>query len=169
MTTTSNKTICVICNKERITYACDGCSQRFCRKHLDEHLKNLGEQLEQIGNDHDQLRQNLDQQKTNPTKHPLIEQINQWENDSIDKIKQTAQLCREKLINYSNKSLLETEKKLNDLAQQIKEMRHENEFNEIHLNHLTEKDYKKYNKNFFNHQMFLFNKNQHHLLTRFLF
>ena len=73
-----------VTKKKNITYLCDGCSQRFCRKDLDEHENNLGEQLEQIGNNHDQLRQNLDQQKTNPTKHPFIKQINQWEKDSID-------------------------------------------------------------------------------------
>ncbi len=33
-------------------------------------------------------------------KHPLINQINKWEEDSIEKIKQTAEESRQKLINY---------------------------------------------------------------------
>jgi len=60
----------------------------------------------------------------------LIKQINQWEKDSIDKIKQTAEQCRQKL---TNKSLLKTEKKSNHLAQKIKEMLQENELDDVDL------------------------------------
>ena len=72
------------------------------------------------------IRQNLHDQRTDPTKHPLIKQINLWEEDSIQKIKQTAEQCRERLMNYFNIFFLGKEKQLNDLAEQIKEMRHEN-------------------------------------------
>ena len=58
-------------------------------------------------NDHDELRANLNEQKEDPRKHSLIKQI-----DSIKKIQQTAQSCREQLINYSNKYLLNIQKKL---------------------------------------------------------
>ena len=135
MATVSTKTICATCNKEKITYPCEGCSQRFCRIDLGEHQKNLENQLDHIENDHDQLRQNIDGQRTDSL---LIEQIDQWEKDSIHKIKLTADRCRERLINYSNIFRLEEEKKLNDIANQIKEMPHENEFNEIDLNCLTQ-------------------------------
>jgi regulator of replication initiation timing len=47
--------------------------------------------------------------------------------------------CRKKLINYTNVYLHETEKNLNDLAEQIKEMLDENELNEINLNQLKQR------------------------------
>ena len=139
MATASSKTTCVLCNKSKITYICQGCSQHFCLDHLPEHRKNLGHQLEQIQNDHDQLRQDLMEQQTDLTKHSLSKQIDQWEKDSIAKIRQTAQLCRDKWICYSHQFLQEIEKKLNDLAQQIKKINQENEFTEIDLNHLKQR------------------------------
>ena len=54
MATASTRTICAACNKEKITFPCEGCSQRFCRKDLDEHQKDLEKQLNHIENDHDQ-------------------------------------------------------------------------------------------------------------------
>ena len=85
MATTSLKTNCVLCNKSKITYICQGCSQHFCLDHLPEHRKNLGQQLEQIQNDHDQLRQDFMEQPSDRMKHPLSKQIDQWEKKSIAK------------------------------------------------------------------------------------
>ena len=139
MATSSLKTLCVVCNKEKITYLCFGCSEKFCLPHLTEHQKDLALQLDQIENDHDGLRQSLHDQRANSSQHPLIEQINQWGKDSIEKIKQTAEQCRRKITNCLDVCFHRTEKKLNHLAEHIKEMRHENEFNEIDLNELKQR------------------------------
>ena len=139
MSSTANRTICVSCNKEKITYPCQGCSQKFCLDDLTKHRMNLNQELEQVHNDHDELRQNLYDLTSSPTKHSFIQQIDQWEKASIEKIQQTAQQCRDQWSNYSEKFLQEMEKKLNEFAQQIKEMQRENEFNEIDLNHLKER------------------------------
>lgn len=139
MAIASTKTICAACQKEKITYPCEGCSQRFCLDDLPQHRNNLSQQLDHIENDHDKLRQDLNEQKFNSTKGLFIKQIDQWEKDSICQIRQTADQCRDKFINYSDRFLFKTEKRLNDLAQQIKEMRHGNEFNEIDLNQLIER------------------------------
>ena len=139
MSIASRKTNCIICNKCKITYICQGCSRDFCLDHLSEHRKNLGQQLEQIQTDHDQLRQNLNDYQIDPMKHLLIKTIDQWERDSINNIQQTAQRCRTEWIDYSNNFLLEMEKKLNQLAQQIQQIHQENEFSEIDLNLLKQK------------------------------
>ena len=138
-TTTTTKTVCVVCNKGKITYICQGCSKHFCFEHLSEHRKNLGQQLHQIQNDHDQLRQNLNDQKIDPNKHPCIEQIDRWEKDSMEKIQQTAQQCRSECINYVSRCLMQMEKRLNELAEQINEIHQENEYSEIDLNQLERK------------------------------
>lgn len=139
MAAAKTRTICVVCNKSKITYICEGCSQYFCFEHLSDHRKNLGQLLGQIQNDHDQLRQNLNDQKIDPSKHPLIERINQWEKDSMEKIQQSAQHYRSEWMNYINNFILEMDSKLTGLAQQIIEIHQENEFSEIDLNHLERK------------------------------
>ncbi|CAF0932841.1 unnamed protein product [Adineta steineri] len=126
---------CYICNKGNATYLCRGCSKDFCFQHLTEHRQMLQRQLEEIINDHDQFQQTIIHQKHNPDNSSLIQQINQWEKNSIEKIQQTAQQCRETLMKLKQKSINDMEKKFSELSQKLKQIRQENEFNEIDLNH----------------------------------
>lgn len=137
MTSESERTVCVSCNKEKLTYVCGGCLKRYCLHDLTRHRADLTQQLDQIQNDHDQLRQNLIDDKSNAIKHPSIERIDQWEKYSIEKIKEIAQQWRDKWMDYSNHSLGKIEKKLNDLAKQIEDIHRENEFSETDLNFLN--------------------------------
>ena len=118
---TSTKTICFLCEKIKVTYLCPGCSKCFC--------------FDQLQNNHDQLRQQLNDFRSDPTKHPWLEQIDQWEKDSINKIQQQAQLCRIQFIDYSNSCLQQIEDKLSHLATKLREIHQENAFNEIDLDH----------------------------------
>ena len=133
MATSTSKETCLLCNKNRGTYICEGCSKRFCIDHLLEHRTNIREQFDQLQNDHDQLRQQINDFKIDSTKHPLTKQIDRWEVESINKIKQHAQRCRMQWINYSTKFSAKIEQKLNHLAEKIKEIRRENQFDEIDL------------------------------------
>jgi hypothetical protein len=86
---------------------------------------------------------NLDKQlliKKKDSETPsLLQEIDKWEIESINKIEQTADECRQILIKYTNKYVTKVEDKLNNLARQVKEVREENEFIEIDLNQLNEK------------------------------
>lgn len=134
MTTAVDKTQCFLCKKDTRTFSCEGCSQNFCLNCLTKHVQKLSQQLDEIENDHDQFQQKILQEKDNLKNHLLIQEINQWETDSINKIKQTAEQSRLILNNYTSKSIIEIENKLNILAQEIKRSREEKEFTEIDLN-----------------------------------
>ncbi|CAF4125757.1 unnamed protein product [Adineta steineri] len=135
MAMANNKTRCFKCNKDKITYSCEGCSKRFCFMDLAEHKQILNEELNHIINDYDRFKQRINEQKQN---HSLIKQINQWEKDSIEIIQKKAENCRKILIHYSQRCINDIEKKFNDLSEQIKEIHKENEFNEINLNYLKD-------------------------------
>ncbi|CAF3884265.1 unnamed protein product, partial [Adineta steineri] len=126
---------CSICNKGNTTYICRGCSKDFCFQHLTEHRQILQRQLDEIINDHDQFRQTIIEHKQDSLNSSVIQQINQWEKNSMEKIQQTAQQCREKVIKLTQKSINDIEKKFIELSQKLKEIREENEFNEIDLYH----------------------------------
>jgi hypothetical protein len=144
MTATNPTTQCFTCKNEPGIFTCEGCSQRFGRDCLPKHLDKLDTDLEQLKNDHDQFRETLNRQKQNPNeysiiKDSIIKEIDQWEEDSINKIKHTANECREQVINHiNNEYFIEIEKKLNDIAKQLEAIRGKNQFNEINLNRLTE-------------------------------
>ncbi|CAF1266424.1 unnamed protein product [Adineta steineri] len=136
MAMTNNKTQCVICNKDKITYLCEGCSKNFCLIDLTRHRQLLNEELHHIIDDYDQFKERFGEQKPNPHDLSLINEINQWEMDSVIKIQQKARDCREIVIKSSQTRINDTEKKLNALSEQIKQIRDENEFNEINLEYL---------------------------------
>jgi hypothetical protein len=104
--TESIQTKCSMCNEETSTFLCRGCSKDFCPEHLTEHLQILKRQLHEIQNDYNEFRQIVIDQKSNPEQRLLIKEVNQWEEDSIKKIKQTAKECREKLIYYTNRNYI---------------------------------------------------------------
>ena len=82
----SAKTQCSTCEK-KTTFHCTGCSKNLCLNCLTKHVETLSTQLDEIEYGHDQFRQKLNDQKDDPNKHSLIQQINKWEKDSINKIK----------------------------------------------------------------------------------
>ncbi|CAF1101144.1 unnamed protein product [Adineta steineri] len=132
----NNKTQCFKCNKDKITYSCKGCSKEFCLTHLNEHQQVLNEELNHIINDYDQFQHIINEQKQNPRNLSLIEQINQWETNSIKKIQQKAKDCRENVVKSSQTFINDVEMKFKDLIEQIKQVLEENEFNEMNLNYL---------------------------------
>ncbi|CAF3631892.1 unnamed protein product [Rotaria sp. Silwood1] len=134
----TDKAHCFICNQETNTYECKGCSEHFCSKHLAQHHEKINQQFDKIKDDCSSFLKTVIDQKDDPKKRPLIQQINQWEDDSINKIKQTANECRRKLINYTNKYIIRIENKLVKLTEELKRIHQENEYNEIHLNQLKE-------------------------------
>jgi sugar lactone lactonase YvrE len=127
---------CSVCDKERITYECKGCANDFCYTHLTEHRQVFIEQLGEVENDRDQFQEIFIQQKENLPNHIIMQQITKWENDSIRKIKQTAEESRQIFMEQAIISFNEIEIKLIKLNDNIILTREENEFNEIVLEQL---------------------------------
>ncbi|CAF4122542.1 unnamed protein product [Rotaria socialis] len=129
----NGKRICSVCNKDKITYECKGCSIDFCYNHLTEHRQKFTEDLIKVENDRDQFQENFVQQKENILNHVVIQQINKWENDSIRKIKGTAEQCRQIFIEQATYCYNQIEIKSNKLHTEIIDIRDEDEFNEVLL------------------------------------
>ncbi|CAF1273957.1 unnamed protein product [Adineta ricciae] len=127
---------CSVCNEEKITYQCKGCARDFCYKHLSEHRQIFIEELGVVENDRDQFREILLEQKENLPNHQTMQKIAKWESESIKKIKQTADDCREIFMFEALQCYNEIEMKLNKLHNDIVVTREENEFNEIILEQL---------------------------------
>jgi transposase-like protein len=138
MATSTIKNRCVICGKEKASFKCEGCSQTFCYKHVNDHRQELNKQLDVIEVTRDLLRQTLNEQTVDPQQHPLIQQINQWEQDSIRKIEQTAKEAKELILKHTAGQTTKIESKLTKLTDQLREDREENDFIETDLNQWRE-------------------------------
>jgi sugar lactone lactonase YvrE len=138
MTTAHSKARCVTCNKEKATLKCEGCMQTFCYNHVTDHRQELNKQLEDIKVTCDLIQDTLSKQTTDLQKHPLIQKINEWEHDSIEKIRQTAEEARQLLIKHTIGPVAEIEVKLNKVINQIRQNCQENDFFEPDLRQLKE-------------------------------
>ncbi|CAF1246146.1 unnamed protein product [Adineta steineri] len=138
MATANNKRKCFICDRENNTYACEGCSKRFCSKHIPEHQQKLNEELHHTINDYNEFKERINEHKQNPQNHLLIKQIDQWEISSIEIIQQKAKYCREIIIKSLQTCINDIENKFSDLNTQIQQLQKANDFNEINLNYLKD-------------------------------
>ncbi|CAF1068516.1 unnamed protein product [Rotaria sordida] len=134
MATGTSRTRCIRCHKERRGVKCDGCSQLYCYDCLPHHHQELSKELDEIETIRNLFRETLTEQTQDPNKHSLIKQINQWEEDSIKKIKQTVHECRQLLLQHIAEHITQIEVDLAKLTDKLKTTRQENDFNEIDFN-----------------------------------
>jgi len=139
MTTATGKARCITCGKKKSAVRCEGCLQIFCRIHLTDHCQELSQQLDEIEINRDLFRQTLNEQTNDRQKHFLIKQIDKWEKGSIQKIQQTAEECRQILHQHTTKHFNQIEINLTKLTDQLRQIRQENDFNEIDLKYLQQK------------------------------
>ncbi|CAF1627806.1 unnamed protein product [Rotaria magnacalcarata] len=126
---------CFICKKDKSNiYPCEGCSKTFCLTDLPKHHQEHVLELEKIVTDCDTFQQSISEQQQDLNHCPLVKQVNKWERDSITKIKQTAEDCRQKLIKPTDDNIAEIKKKLNQFITDLRKKRDDHDFHEIHLN-----------------------------------
>jgi hypothetical protein len=138
MATANIKTFCSSCGKENGRVTCEGCSKLFCFNDFNIHRQELGTQLDQIEVDRDLFRQMLTENISKPQNQALMKQIDQWENESINKIRQAAEEARQILIKHSAELNMKLEEKLEMLTNELKQSRQENDFFEPKLNQWKE-------------------------------
>lgn len=138
MATSTSKTLCSVCDKFCMIYTCPACSKHFCFDHLSEHRTKFTQQVYQLQNSHDNIRHEIDRWNSSPTEHPLIKQIDQWEKDSIVRIRQLAEQYRATFCSYSNKVVSEMHMKLHEIAKHMKQIHQGEEIIEIDLKDLEE-------------------------------
>jgi len=100
-------------------------------RHANEHRQELGKQTDEFTLDHDQFRQKLTAQITQSPYYPNLKQkIDQWEQQSIDKIHQVADDIRKYLDNMIKTQLTDV---LIKLANEINHAREEDEYFETDI------------------------------------
>lgn len=131
MATSTSSIHCLNCDEKEDIYQCKGCLNSYCLNCLVKHRDKINENLNELQNNYNLFKQNINDQKNSS----LIQQINKWEQESVEKIKQIANKCREKIIN----PIINIENKLNDLSEQTKQIKKENKINESLLYEINQK------------------------------
>ena len=135
MASSSTKKQCVYgdgCKQAAVTN-CEGCSKAFCIKHMIDHRRLLDQEMNIIITEHDHLKNTLNQHITKSDSHPLIEEINKWEKESIAKIQTRAKELRQELLQSTGVHIDDLSKKLRQLSEHLKNGREHDDFIETDL------------------------------------
>ncbi|CAF1397922.1 unnamed protein product [Rotaria sp. Silwood1] len=92
-----------------------------------QHQQELSLQLGRIEVERDLFKQKLEEQKVDAQKHALIVRIDEWERDSINKIKEMAAETRQAVRSHIVDYLTQMESKLNPLTEQIRQIRNDDD------------------------------------------
>jgi hypothetical protein len=115
--------LCAICGKGSGNFTCRGCHQDFCANHVIEHRQTLGKKMDEITLEHDQLRQNITDYRKDPCLHPLMKQIDAWQNKSINTILEIADEYRNKVRDEIRKLSEKTTNILEPVSQELNKSR----------------------------------------------
>jgi hypothetical protein len=121
------------CNKNEAFFTCRGCRQDFCEDHINEHHQSPVKQMDDFLNDHNQLQQMVCEYLKEPCQHPLIQQIDKWERQSIIKIQQAANDGRTKIFNVISDHIISIKKSLENLTKKLDQVRNDEKLAEIFL------------------------------------
>ena len=133
MATADARILCITCDKEKAIFKCGGCSQNFCFQHSSDHRQQLGKLLEEVVTSHDFFRQTLNEQTAKAENHVSMQEIDEWERNSIDQIRQEADKARQLLRKHTMDHFTEVEVQLNNLTDQLQESRQKDDFFEADL------------------------------------
>lgn len=135
----ADRSLCSVCNKPTSIFLCRGCQKDFCTVHAKEHRQDLSKQLDGIVLEHDQLKQNLAQYREKSDQHPLMQKIDQWETESLEKIRKVAEDARKRLRDAITGHITKITEDVKALTQDLTTARSEDSFIEIDLKSWMEK------------------------------
>jgi hypothetical protein len=135
--TINAKKPCSKCGFEGWVFPCDGCHASFCVKHALDHRTELATQLNNIQEQYDHL-QHIYNQHEKRQEHPLFSQIDVWENDTMTKIQQTAQIARDELRQLLDESNNRMKTIFNQFNNQLQTERQTEHYTEIELDQWKE-------------------------------
>ena len=124
---------CSICRKDNAVLICEGCLENFCYKHVADHRQQLSKQLADVETSCNLMREALNEQTTDSNKNPLIQQIDQWERESIEQIRRAAEEARQSIVKHTIGPLAEVEVKLQKVSNEVRKGREENDYSETDL------------------------------------
>jgi hypothetical protein len=138
MAAATGRNLCVRCGKDKATLRCGGCLQELCFNHLADHRQELNTQLDEVEVNRDLFRQTLTEQTNHPQTHAFIQQIDKWEHDSVQRIRQIAEEARQTILKHATEHNKQIEVDFNKLTDQLRQSREENDFYETDLRHWNE-------------------------------
>lgn len=138
----STRTSCVACGQVAGIFTCRGCGDSFCLRHTNEHRDAMDRQMNQIMQTHGQLKQSVVDQTTEQLCQSFLQQIERWEQQSMNKIRQVAKEVREQVLSCVRQRTDTFKEKLALLTQQLSRAKQDGEYFEHDIRDWTDRLHK---------------------------
>jgi methyl-accepting chemotaxis protein len=135
--TTSKR--CSACNKELGPMHCTVCDEYFCSKDFKTHREGIFTEMDKIVEERNRLQDVINNTvQSNDQQNPVIEQINQWQNNIIEKVKQVAAQARQQAIQLMNYKLIKINTEFKDFSQELAHLKESEDYVEPDLRQLNQ-------------------------------
>ncbi|CAF3886949.1 unnamed protein product [Rotaria sordida] len=127
MATHNESNICSICGNPPAKHFCTGCKKYFCRKDFTEHEQQLSIRFDnEIVRSHDELSDLIQKlEKSNYLPLHVFDQIEQWKQTTINKVKKAAEKVQHELIQLIENQKITIIKQLEPITKEIRSLQGE--------------------------------------------
>jgi chromosome segregation ATPase len=130
---------CSMCKKELGPMHCTGCDEYFCCKDFKTHREGIFTKLDEIIEERNHLEVEVKTvTQNNNQKNPLLDQIDKWRDDTIEKVKQVAAQVRQEAIQLFNSKRTKISTDFQSLSQELTDLKKSENYAEHDLTRLSQ-------------------------------
>jgi len=130
---------CSTCQKPTGIMHCTGCDAHFCSKDFRTHRDTLFKEMDKIVEERNVLQAKISQTtQTSDSRHPLIEQIDEWEKTTIRKVQETAEQTREQVHKALSSKRVKITNEFKSFSQKLADLKETEDFVEHDLARLKQ-------------------------------
>ena len=126
------------CTQSAIVH-CAGCFQLFCHAHFVDHRRDLEHHVNQLMNRDDRLQQLVEVQRDEFSRHPLFQEVDEWEKQSIGDIQRKANELQQQLVQLTSLHLDQLSHKIQHLKEELQKSYEQCSFIESDIRNWTKK------------------------------
>jgi hypothetical protein len=118
---------------------CTGCDKYFCRKHFKIHSEEMFAEMDKIIEERNHLQNEINIEiQDNNQQNPLIEQIDQWQKRTIEKVKQVAAQARQQASELLNAKRVRLNTEFKSFSQELAHLKESENYVEHDLTRLNQ-------------------------------
>jgi chromosome segregation ATPase len=130
---------CSMCKKEMGPMYCTGCDSYFCTKDFRTHREGIVTEMDGIVEERNKLQDEINKAaQRNDQRSPLIAKINEWQEATIEKIKQAAAQARQQVVQLLNSKKVKITTEFQTFSQELAHLKETENFVEHDLTRLKQ-------------------------------
>ena len=130
---------CSVCEKESRLMHCTGCDAYLCMKDFKFHRDELSTKMDGVVEERNRLQDEINNvEQLNDQQNPLIEQIDQWQKVTIEKVKQVAAQARQQAIQLVTSKQVKITTEFQSFAQELAQLKESENYVEPDLTRLSQ-------------------------------